>query len=154
MTWQGGERDEDTVFLKWAEPKRPNGLILMYEIKFRLGAEVSIRGSGASGGPQLHMLDLGVSMPVLQAEKHECVSRQHYREHGGARLSHLSPGNYSARIRATSLMGNGSWTLPVAFYVKQLKRKAPAEPPNVPVDEEQLISISHLQASMSSVLCL
>ncbi|XP_023669780.2 insulin-like growth factor 1b receptor [Paramormyrops kingsleyae] len=94
VTWQGGEREDDTVFLKWAEPKRPNGLILMYEIKFRLGAE---------------------------AEKHECVSRQHYREHGGARLSHLSPGNYSARIRATSLMGNGSWTLPVAFYVKQLK---------------------------------
>ncbi|KAG7468187.1 hypothetical protein MATL_G00140190 [Megalops atlanticus] len=95
VTWEGGERGEDTVFLKWPEPTNPNGLILMYEIKFRLGNE---------------------------PEKHECVSRQHYREHRGARLSNLGPGNYSARVRATSLAGNGSWTEPMGFYVPQPKR--------------------------------
>uniref|UniRef100_A0A8C9W9Q8 Tyrosine-protein kinase receptor n=1 Tax=Scleropages formosus TaxID=113540 RepID=A0A8C9W9Q8_SCLFO len=95
VTWHGGEQGDGTVFLKWAEPIKPNGLILMYEIKYRLASE---------------------------PEKHECVSRQHYKEHKGNRLSNLSPGNYSVRVRATSLTGNGSWTEPVAFYVLQRKR--------------------------------
>ncbi|KAM3610116.1 uncharacterized protein V6R79_025621 [Siganus canaliculatus] len=83
------------VVLHWPEPVMPNGLILMYEIKLRLGNE---------------------------PEKHECVSRQHYREYRGARLTNLSPGNYSARVRATSLAGNGSWTESASFYVPPPKR--------------------------------
>uniref|UniRef100_A0A8K9V8T7 Tyrosine-protein kinase receptor n=1 Tax=Oncorhynchus mykiss TaxID=8022 RepID=A0A8K9V8T7_ONCMY len=55
----------------------------------------------------------------FRLEKHECVSRQLYREQRGARLSNLGPGNYSARVRATSLAGNGSWTEPISFYVVQ-----------------------------------
>uniref|UniRef100_A0A3B4CE23 Tyrosine-protein kinase receptor n=1 Tax=Pygocentrus nattereri TaxID=42514 RepID=A0A3B4CE23_PYGNA len=93
VTWEG---QEDFVILKWPEPVRPNGLILLYEIQFRLGPEL---------------------------EKHECVSRQHYKEHRGVRLTNLGPGNYSARVRATSLAGNGSWTEPIAFYVPQLERE-------------------------------
>uniref|UniRef100_A0A671SGP0 Tyrosine-protein kinase receptor n=1 Tax=Sinocyclocheilus anshuiensis TaxID=1608454 RepID=A0A671SGP0_9TELE len=89
VTW---EHLEGSVFLKWPEPQKPNGLILLYEIHYRLGAE---------------------------PEKHECVSRQHYREHKGVKLSNLGAGNYSARVRATSLAGNGSWTEPIAFYVNQ-----------------------------------
>ncbi|KAM6961068.1 insulin-like growth factor 1a receptor [Aplochiton taeniatus] len=89
------DRVEGSVVLRWLEPIRPNGLILMYEIKFRLGSE---------------------------PEKHECVSRQHYREHRGARLTNLGSGNYSARVRATSLAGNGSWTEPVSFYVPPPKQ--------------------------------
>uniref|UniRef100_A0AAY4BLE4 Tyrosine-protein kinase receptor n=1 Tax=Denticeps clupeoides TaxID=299321 RepID=A0AAY4BLE4_9TELE len=85
------EVSEGSVMLKWPEPQRPNGLILMYELKYRLGTEVSA--------------------------KHECVSRQHYREHKGTRLANLASGNYSVRLRATSLAGNGSWTEPVFFYV-------------------------------------
>ncbi|XP_051506231.1 insulin-like growth factor 1 receptor [Myxocyprinus asiaticus] len=92
VTWEGLE---DSVFLKWPKPHKPNGLILLYEIQYRLGAE---------------------------AEKHECVSRQHYKEHKGVKLSNLGPGNYSARVRATSLAGNGSWTDPIAFYVLQVKQ--------------------------------
>uniref|UniRef100_A0A674CID1 Tyrosine-protein kinase receptor n=1 Tax=Salmo trutta TaxID=8032 RepID=A0A674CID1_SALTR len=90
VIWTG---EDDSVFLRWPEPSSPNALILMYEIKFRLGTE---------------------------SEKHECVSRQLYREQRGARLSNLGPGNYSARVRATSLAGNGSWTEPVSFYVNHL----------------------------------
>ncbi|KAI4903573.1 hypothetical protein NFI96_032910, partial [Prochilodus magdalenae] len=89
------ESQEDSVILRWPEPVRPNGLILLYEIQYRLGPEV---------------------------EKHECVSRQHYREHQGMRLTNLGPGNYTARVRATSLAGNGSWTEPITFYVPQLER--------------------------------
>uniref|UniRef100_A0A7N4P4U9 Tyrosine-protein kinase receptor n=1 Tax=Sarcophilus harrisii TaxID=9305 RepID=A0A7N4P4U9_SARHA len=82
-------RPDNTVYLKWAEPENPNGLILMYEIKY---------------GQQVE-------------DQRECVSRQEYRKFGGARLTRLNPGNYSARVQATSLSGNGSWTDPVFFYV-------------------------------------
>uniref|UniRef100_A0A8K9V3L5 Tyrosine-protein kinase receptor n=1 Tax=Oncorhynchus mykiss TaxID=8022 RepID=A0A8K9V3L5_ONCMY len=92
VIWTG---EDDSVFLRWPEPSSPNALILMYEIKFRLGTE---------------------------SEKHECVSRQLYREQHGARLSNLGPGNYSARVRATSLAGNGSWTEPISFYVTRPHR--------------------------------
>lgn len=37
VTWEG---HEDWVFLRWPEPRHPNGLILMYEIKFKLASEV------------------------------------------------------------------------------------------------------------------
>uniref|UniRef100_A0A673C765 Tyrosine-protein kinase receptor n=1 Tax=Sphaeramia orbicularis TaxID=375764 RepID=A0A673C765_9TELE len=84
------------VMLRWPEPVMPNGLILMYEIKFRLGPE---------------------------PEKHECVSQQHFREHRGARLTNLGSGNYSARVRATSLAGNGSWTESIYFYVPPPQHK-------------------------------
>ncbi|TRY66414.1 hypothetical protein DNTS_003373 [Danionella cerebrum] len=92
------ERDEKMygiVLLHWPEPLHPNGLILMYEIKYRLGTET---------------------------EKHECVSRQQYKVLRGAQLNNLASGNYSARVRATSLAGNGSWTEPVSFYVPPPKR--------------------------------
>ncbi|XP_041082104.1 insulin-like growth factor 1a receptor isoform X2 [Polyodon spathula] len=89
VTWE--KLEDSSIHLKWTEPLNPNGLILMYEIKYRQNAEL---------------------------EKHECVSRQHYRDHRGARLTRLGPGNYSARVRATSLAGNGSWTEAVHFYVQ------------------------------------
>ncbi|KAF7670294.1 hypothetical protein LDENG_00018690 [Lucifuga dentata] len=90
VIYERDDKVEGCVLLHWPEPIMPNGLILMYEIKFRLGNE---------------------------PEKHECVSRQHYHEHRGARLTNLGSGNYSARVRATSLAGNGSWTDTVFFYV-------------------------------------
>ncbi|XP_030018844.1 LOW QUALITY PROTEIN: insulin-like growth factor 1 receptor [Sphaeramia orbicularis] len=89
VTWEG---HENWVFLRWPEPPHPNGLILMYEIKFKLAAET---------------------------EKHECVSGQMYQTQRGVRLSNLSPGNYSVRVRATSLAGNGSWTHMVDLYVAE-----------------------------------
>ncbi|XP_078017739.1 insulin-like growth factor 1 receptor isoform X2 [Epinephelus lanceolatus] len=89
VTWEG---HEDWVFLRWPEPPHPNGLILMYEIKFKLAAET---------------------------EKHECVSGQMYHTQRGVRLSNLSPGNYSVRVRATSLAGNGSWTHALDLYVAE-----------------------------------
>ncbi|KAF4083004.1 hypothetical protein AMELA_G00134960 [Ameiurus melas] len=92
VTWHNVD---DSVIMKWPEPAQPNGLILLYEIQFHLGGEL---------------------------EKHECVSRQHYKEHRGVRLTNLGPGNYSVRVRATSLARNGSWTNPVVFYVPQAER--------------------------------
>uniref|UniRef100_A0A3B3BHU6 Tyrosine-protein kinase receptor n=1 Tax=Oryzias melastigma TaxID=30732 RepID=A0A3B3BHU6_ORYME len=82
------DKVEGCVVLHWPEPVMPNGLILMYEVKYRLGNE-----------------------------KHGCVSRRQYRQNKGARLTNLGSGNYSAHVRATSLAGNGSWTESVFFYV-------------------------------------
>lgn len=56
-------------------------------------------------------------MFYVPQDQRECVSRQEYRKYGGAKLNRLNPGNYTARIQATSLSGNGSWTDPVFFYV-------------------------------------
>ncbi|MCI4383283.1 hypothetical protein PGIGA_G00024590 [Pangasianodon gigas] len=92
VTWQDLD---DSVIVKWPEPAQPNGLILLYEIQFHLGGEL---------------------------ERHECVSRQHYKEHRGVRLTNLGPGNYSVLVRATSLARNGSWTQPLVFYVPQAER--------------------------------
>ncbi|XP_064252832.1 insulin receptor [Passer domesticus] len=83
--------EKNTVHLKWQEPKEPNGLIVLYEVNYgRLGET---------------------------EEAHFCVSRKHFASEGGCRLRGLQPGNYSVRIRATSLAGNGSWTEPTYFYV-------------------------------------
>nr|AIF28001.1 insulin-like growth factor 1 receptor [Monopterus albus]AIN42398.1 insulin-like growth factor 1 receptor [Monopterus albus] len=54
-----------------------------------------------------------------KTEKHECVSGQMYKAQRGIRLSNLSPGNYSVRVRATSLAGNGSWTHALDLYVAE-----------------------------------
>ncbi|XP_043934319.1 insulin-like growth factor 1 receptor [Protopterus annectens] len=88
VTWH--PEGEQAVHLKWHEPPNPNGLILMYKIKYGVQGE----------------------------ERNECVPRQDYAVHGGARLTRLDPGNYSARVQAISLAGNGSWTEPVFFYVQ------------------------------------
>ncbi|NWY74558.1 INSR protein, partial [Erithacus rubecula] len=83
--------EKNTVHLKWQEPKEPNGLIVLYEVNYgRLGEA---------------------------EEAHFCVSRKLFASEGGCRLRGLQPGNYSVRVRATSLAGNGSWTEPTFFYV-------------------------------------
>lgn len=41
VVYEMKDKMERCVVLHWPEPVMPNGLILMYEIKFRLGSEVS-----------------------------------------------------------------------------------------------------------------
>lgn len=41
VVYEMKDKIERCVVLHWPEPVMPNGLILMYEIKFRLGSEVS-----------------------------------------------------------------------------------------------------------------
>uniref|UniRef100_A0A6Q2XUU8 Tyrosine-protein kinase receptor n=1 Tax=Esox lucius TaxID=8010 RepID=A0A6Q2XUU8_ESOLU len=87
---------EYTVHIKWLEPKAPNGMIILYEVNYkRLG-------------------DTEVTL-------HHCVSRKMYQQSKGCKLRVVHPGNYTVRIRATSLAGNGSWTEPTHFYVQDLR---------------------------------
>ncbi|XP_009869856.1 PREDICTED: insulin receptor-related protein-like, partial [Apaloderma vittatum] len=82
---------KNSVLLRWEEPRNPNGLILKYEIKYSRESEE-------------------VTTVV-------CVSRHRYSKYRGGHLALLQPGNYSAKVRATSLAGNGSWTGLVKFYI-------------------------------------
>ncbi|XP_056401019.1 insulin receptor-related protein [Hyla sarda] len=90
ITWT--PTGHNTILMKWEEPENPNGLILKYEIKYK----------------REH--DEGPSTVV-------CVSRQKFQRYKGIHMTLVQPGNYSARIRATSLAGNGSWTEPIVFFV-------------------------------------
>ncbi|XP_037538287.1 insulin receptor a [Nematolebias whitei] len=83
---------ESTVHISWQEPAAPNGIIILYEVYYKR---------------------LGDS-----EELHYCVSRNMYRMNRGCKLKVMHPGNYSVRIRATSLAGNGSLTEPTYFYVQ------------------------------------
>ena len=60
------------------------------------------------------------SFPSHQ-ELHHCVSRPSYDKVKGCKLRVGHPGNYSVRIRATSLAGNGSWTDYTYFFVPDSK---------------------------------
>ncbi|KAK5931228.1 hypothetical protein CgunFtcFv8_027392 [Champsocephalus gunnari] len=79
------------VMIKWEPPRSPNGLIILYEVFYR---------------------------KVGESEDHTgCVSRPAYLKSGGTKLSLVQPGNYSVRVRATSLAGNGSFTKTTYFFM-------------------------------------
>ncbi|XP_041424918.1 insulin receptor isoform X1 [Xenopus laevis] len=83
--------EPNIIHLKWQEPKDPNGLIVLYEVHYsRVG---------------------GIEEVIT------CVSQKQYNTDKGAKLRVLTPGNYSVKIRATSLAGNGSWTEQAYFQV-------------------------------------
>jgi len=48
-----------------------------------------------------------------------CIPYQQYLEDGGYLASRLAAGNWSFRIRVTSLAGNGSWTDYQFFLISQ-----------------------------------
>uniref|UniRef100_A0A674MS96 Tyrosine-protein kinase receptor n=1 Tax=Takifugu rubripes TaxID=31033 RepID=A0A674MS96_TAKRU len=82
------------VLIKWKEPQSPNGLIILYEVFY--------------------------GKPLSQ---HSCVSRPAYQKTGGTKLSLVQPGNYSLRVRATSLAGNGSFTNITYFFMPSRKAR-------------------------------
>lgn len=55
-----------------------------------------------------------------------CITYAQYRDEGkhGHILDKLDPGNYTFRLRATSLAGNGSWTEHLSFKIKDHKSKS------------------------------
>ncbi|XP_023674618.2 insulin receptor-like [Paramormyrops kingsleyae] len=86
---------EYQVHVRWQEPGTPNGMIILYEVVYRRHGD--------------------------SEDLHQCVSRKSYAADGGCKLRVLHPGNYTVRIRATSLAGNGSWTEPGHFFVQDLR---------------------------------
>ncbi|XP_029105108.1 insulin receptor-like [Scleropages formosus] len=80
------------VHIRWQEPRAPNGMIILYEVMYKRQGD--------------------------SEELHHCVSRLSYTVDGGCKLRVVHPGNYTVKIRATSLAGNGSWTEPRHFVVQ------------------------------------
>uniref|UniRef100_A0A667Y142 Tyrosine-protein kinase receptor n=1 Tax=Myripristis murdjan TaxID=586833 RepID=A0A667Y142_9TELE len=83
--------EPNSVFIKWQAPRSPNGLIILYELFYRKVGDVEVHTA--------------------------CVSRPAYIKSGGTKLRLVHPGNYSVRIRATSLAGNGSFTDTTYFFM-------------------------------------
>uniref|UniRef100_A0A3Q3LDT3 Tyrosine-protein kinase receptor n=1 Tax=Labrus bergylta TaxID=56723 RepID=A0A3Q3LDT3_9LABR len=94
------------VMIKWNTPNSPNGLIIMYEVFYR------------------RVGDSEVSSHNL------CVPAA-YLKLGGTKLSLVQPGNYSVKVRATSLAGNGSFTDTTYFFMPN--RKTGGEGPTGPL---------------------
>uniref|UniRef100_A0A7N8WZV8 Insulin receptor n=1 Tax=Mastacembelus armatus TaxID=205130 RepID=A0A7N8WZV8_9TELE len=88
------EVTENAVHITWQEPVAPNGMIILYEVNYKRLGDTE--------------------------ELHYCVSRNMYKVTRGCKLKVMHPGNYTVRIRATSLAGNGSWTEPTYFFVQDL----------------------------------
>ncbi|CAL8254318.1 unnamed protein product [Merluccius merluccius] len=83
--------EHNSVFIRWQEPRAPNGLIILYELFYK-----------KVGDQELHTA---------------CVSRPAYMKSGGTKLRLVHPGNYSVAVRATSLAGNGSFTENTYFFM-------------------------------------
>uniref|UniRef100_UPI003AABBB57 insulin receptor b n=1 Tax=Centroberyx gerrardi TaxID=166262 RepID=UPI003AABBB57 len=83
--------EPNSVIIKWQAPRSPNGLIILYELFYRKVGDVEVHTA--------------------------CVSRPAYIKSGGTKLRLVYPGNYSVRIRATSLAGNGSFTDTTYFFM-------------------------------------
>ncbi|XP_076334616.1 insulin-like peptide receptor [Tachypleus tridentatus] len=84
-----------TMLIKWDEPKNPNGVIVSYSIEYT-------------------HLDNDSPKPTVV-----CITHLQYQTDKGHRLTALSPGNYSLRLQATSLAGNGNWTNYVFFKIPE-----------------------------------
>lgn len=77
----------------------------------------------AAVGHKMALLPLvWIFHPPSVQELHYCVSRNMFKEKRGCKLKVMHSGNYTVRIRATSLAGNGSWTEPTYFYVQDTSK--------------------------------
>nr|CDI30232.1 Insulin Receptor [Blattella germanica] len=84
------------VKLKWEEPAQPNGIIVSYQIGYK-------RVGNADYTPTV-----------------ECITRTQFIQGSQSyTLNKLQPGDYSLRLRATSLAGVGDYTAVRYFFIKE-----------------------------------
>ncbi|XP_058832990.1 insulin-like receptor isoform X2 [Topomyia yanbarensis] len=82
------------IKVQWREPTKPNGPIVSYSIKYQ-------------------RMDVDSVQPSIQ-----CVSHQEFSQSGFSFLSKLAPGNYSIRIMATTIAGDGPYSSPRYVYLE------------------------------------
>ncbi|KOC66875.1 Insulin-like receptor [Habropoda laboriosa] len=96
MTISGKNNSLPMVKLQWGEPAHPNGLIVTYQIEYKR-----------------------VDIPDYKATL-VCITRQNFtKARNSYFLKELPSGNYSVRVRATSLAGNGEYTQEKYFYIEE-----------------------------------
>ncbi|XP_052100450.1 insulin-like peptide receptor isoform X1 [Mytilus californianus] len=81
-----------TVLIKWKDPLSPNGPIIKYMVEYSKGG-------------------------LVENPTSLCRTYQQYRKHNGTIIPTLPPGNYSYRVQAYSLAGNGSWSEVRWFFI-------------------------------------
>ncbi|XP_052795238.1 insulin-like peptide receptor isoform X2 [Mya arenaria] len=96
VAWLPVANQTNAVHITWDDPPKPNGLIVTYEIEYKKSNIQHVKPNTI------------------------CITYKTYRDKGkhGHTLDRLEPGNYTFRIRATSLAGNGSWTSELVFLIK------------------------------------
>ncbi|OAD57588.1 Insulin-like receptor [Eufriesea mexicana] len=92
-----GENNSLTmVTLQWDEPSEPNGLIITYQIEYK-------------------RVDIQNYKPTVV-----CTTRLDFAQAGNRYvLKELPAGNYSVKVRATSLAGYGAYTNVKYFYIEE-----------------------------------
>ncbi|XP_046545337.1 putative molluscan insulin-related peptide(s) receptor [Haliotis rubra] len=84
------------ILVTWKSPENPNGVIITFQIEYKKISTADVEPTRI------------------------CFTHKEYRKLGGYKFQRLNPGNYSFRIKATSLAGNGSFTQPFFFVVPEL----------------------------------
>ncbi|CAK9825863.1 Insulin-like receptor [Anthophora retusa] len=94
MTISGENNSLTMVTLQWEEPPQPNGLIVTYQIEYK-------------------RVDIQNYKPTVV-----CITRRDFMKAGNSYvLKELPSGNYSVKVRATSLAGYGAYTQVKYFYI-------------------------------------
>nr|QHI00146.1 insulin-like peptide receptor [Sepiella japonica] len=88
------------MLITWEPPADANGLIVTYDVAYEKG---------------VHKKNT--------RDKIVCVTQREYQRIKGCRLEKLDPGNYSYRVRATSLAAIGQWTEYKYFIVPKIPGK-------------------------------
>ncbi|XP_070542081.1 insulin-like peptide receptor [Ptychodera flava] len=108
------------VLVQWQEPADPNGLVIFHEIAYALlndeGGRSRVVGQGDI--TETSSMD-GKEILYEPPETIHCIPHKEYRANKGYLLEGLAPGNYSMRVRTSSLAGNGTWTAPVYFVMSE-----------------------------------
>ncbi|XP_074000153.1 insulin-like receptor isoform X2 [Rhodnius prolixus] len=114
-------RSAGAVYLKWTEPQNPNSLVVTYQIEYR-------------------RTDIQNFKPTV-----ECITRKHFQIAGNAHLlSNLHPGNYSLRLRASSLAGVGEYTSFKYFSIEETST----------ISAYQLYAVILITTSVVSLMCI
>ncbi|KAL0128719.1 hypothetical protein PUN28_003826 [Cardiocondyla obscurior] len=93
-----GKNSSHTIIitLSWDEPLQPNGLIVTYQIEYK-------------------RVDIKNIKPTVV-----CITRRDFANMGNSYvLKELPSGNYSVKVRATSLAGNGAYTEIQYFHIPE-----------------------------------
>ncbi|VDD79160.1 unnamed protein product [Mesocestoides corti] len=141
-----------TVYVSWAEPPNPNGVILYYVLRYRRVEKAAPKKAGdVDSQPIGQNKSDGAKPSASSSWSTLCVSRANWQSAGvpggsqrhlrllgkrnasaplvaqnlslgGAELLNLLPGFYELQIMAVSLAGNSSWTAQLLFEVKTSPR--------------------------------
>ncbi|XP_034171540.2 insulin-like receptor-like isoform X1 [Osmia lignaria lignaria] len=96
MSISGENNSLTMVTLQWDEPPQPNGLIITYQIEYK-------------------RVDIQNYKPTVV-----CITRRDFTKAGNLYvLKELPSGNYSVKVRATSLAGYGDYTQVKYFYIDE-----------------------------------